>query len=92
MSIDRTKEREQSYCHVRGGRHVFAGPRSKQEFDDIPLPEIVHDWKACETTTLIKADGQQWERRLHSKCIEGGADGVNVVLQWSDERPIGSEA
>ena len=65
---------------------VYAWPKSKDEFDKIALEASVFDWGVCETTTLIKNDGQQWESRLHAKAMFDGP--VNIIFQWRDERPV----
>lgn len=78
-----------SFCAVPAAQYVYAGPATREEFDLIALPETVHDWKLCRTTTLIKNDGQQWERRCHAKQLgEPGSGRVNVIFQWFEERPI----
>ncbi|MFC4729516.1 hypothetical protein [Coralloluteibacterium thermophilus] len=74
-----------SFCSVPIPGVVYAGPRTRDEFDLIDLPETVHEWQSCETTTLIKGDGREWERRCTSKSAK--ANGVRVIFQWFDERP-----
>ena len=64
---------------------VYAWPKTKEEFDKIAINEMVHEWKECETTTVIKNDGCKWERRCHSKHIQGEID---VIFQWFDERKV----
>jgi hypothetical protein len=82
-----------SFCAVPTSGAVFAGPRTKEEFDSIPLPETVHDWKPDKTETLLRNDGQQYERRCHSKMLgEPGTGSVYVIFQWFDVRIAGSEA
>lgn len=79
-----------SFCAVPTSNTVYAGPRSKEEFDLIPLPERIHDWKHDQTETLLRNDGQQWERRCHSKFLEWRQNGtdLNVIFQWFDRRPV----
>lgn len=72
-------------CCVATPTLVYAWPASRTEFDKIAIPETVHAWKPCSTTTLVKNDGRQWERRVHSKTVNGP---VMVVFQWFDERPM----
>jgi len=68
---------------------VYAWPKTKEDFDMIATPETIHDWEPCSTTTLLKGDGQKWERRCHSKSVGGDKPGdVMVVFQWFDERPL----
>lgn len=80
---------EHSFCSVPAAHYIYAGPRTREEFDLIALPEMVHEWKHDRITTLLKNDGQQWERRCHSKCVgEHGAGKVTVIIQWFEERPV----
>lgn len=86
--------RTYSFCTVPIPRTVYAGPSTKEEFDRLPLPETVHDWQHSETTTLLKKDGQQWERRCHSKVLgDYSRPGqVVVIFQWFDERVVEAPA
>ena len=90
MSVHSSDDRAFSFCSVPLATTVFAGPRTKEEFDRISLPATVHDWQPCKTTTLCKNDGREWERRCHSKFVETAA--LHVIFQWFDERPVGSAA
>lgn len=76
----------QSFCGIATPTLVYAGPPTKEDFDKLACDEMVHDWKPDRTTTLLKADGLEWERRCHSKTV--GGSGVLVIFQWFDERPI----
>lgn len=86
MSEDATAH---SFCAVALPNTVYAGPRTKQEFDQIALPELVHSWAPSDTVSLLRKDGRQWERRCFSKCLEGGP--VTVIFQWFEERPIAAD-
>lgn len=79
-----------SFCLVPTAGTIYAGPRTKEEFDLIPLPVSVHDWRPDSTTTLIKNDGQPWEQRCHSKFLDGSQNGTgfDVIFQWFDRRPV----
>ncbi|UPG86822.1 hypothetical protein L2Y94_05565 [Luteibacter aegosomatis] len=93
--LDTTKERRSSWCGspMDSGRIVYAGFATKAEFDLLSSAERVGEWAACKTTTLLRNDGNQWERRCHSKVVGSyGADEVTVIFQWWDERVAGSEA
>lgn len=74
-----------TFCRVPHSRLVYAAPHSREEFDALPLPEILHNWQPSRSATLSHADGVEWEVRLRSKVLKGG--GVQVVFQWRDERP-----
>ncbi|EWC53133.1 hypothetical protein XAR_0573 [Xanthomonas citri pv. glycines str. 8ra] len=66
---------------------VYASPATREEFDRISLPATQHEWKADSTLTLIKGDGQRWQRRCTSKVLgEHARDSVTVIFQWFDER------
>jgi hypothetical protein len=84
-------EQAYSFCGIHGGKLVYACPKTKAEFDLLPLEVRVHDWQSDKTTTLIKGDGNEWERRCHSKELES-TTGITVIFQWWDERAVGSEA
>jgi hypothetical protein len=75
-----------SGCSIVTPTTVYAWTNTKEEFDKLAREEKIHDWKPDKTWTVIKGDGQEWERRCHSKTVEG--DGVMVIFQWFDERPI----
>ncbi|MFC6838576.1 hypothetical protein [Xanthomonas theicola] len=76
-----------AYCGIPTPTLVYAGPSSREDFDRLELPATVHDWKPDATTTLIKADGKQWERRCTSKTLgDMGSNSVTVVFQWWDHR------
>ncbi|ODT97336.1 MAG: hypothetical protein ABS82_01155 [Rhodanobacter sp. SCN 67-45] len=80
-----------TFCAVPAPGLVYAGPRTKEEFDLIRLPETVHDWQADQVETLLHADGAQYERRCHSKVLGDHApDGVTVIFQWFDFRVVAS--
>ncbi|MGE7136183.1 hypothetical protein ACQKIE_00965 [Luteibacter sp. NPDC031894] len=90
-----TEARRNSWCGspLDSGRIVYAGFATKAEFDTLPRPEQVGPWTPCKTTTVIKHDGQEWERRCHSKVTGNyGADEVTVIFQWFDERVARNEA
>ncbi len=78
-----------TFCAIPLPGVVYAGPKTRAEFDALPLPETVHDWVGSDTTTLLKADGRRWERRCHVKAVEG--QGVRVIFQWFDERPVAGQ-
>lgn len=84
-------DKPHSYCRVSSDTTVYAGPRTKAEFDRLPLEVRVHDWQPDQPTTLIKGDGNEWERRCHSKQLDS-PNGITVIFQWWDERVVGSEA
>jgi hypothetical protein len=76
-----------SFCAVPTPTIVYASPSTREEFDRLSLPMNVHAWTPCEMTTLIKADGHQWERQCHSKSLGSFApDEVTVIFQWFDYR------
>lgn len=83
-----------SFCAVPTPNTVYAGPRTKEEFDLIPLPVRIHDWKTDDVETLLQNDGQQWERRCHSKYLDGRENGTgfDVIFQWFDRRPVAAPA
>lgn len=72
-------------CSVVTATLVYAWP-TKSEFDALAIPEMIHDWKPDRTETVIRNDGQEWERQCHSKMIQ--ADGVKVIFQWFEARPV----
>lgn len=77
-----------SFCAIPLPQLVYAGPRTREEFDLLELPETVHDWKPDPTTTLLKGDGKLWEHRCHSKALGelGGPGAVEVIFQWFEYR------
>ena len=76
-----------SFCAVPLPGFVYAGPKTKEEFDRIPLPVTVHEWKPDSTETMLRNDGLQYERRCHSKSIESTApDTLMVIFQWFEAR------
>lgn len=79
-----------SFCTVPTAGTIYAGPRTKEEFDLIPLPVCVHGWCPDQTTTLIENDGQLWESCCHSKFMDGSQNGTgfNVIFQWFDRRQV----
>ena len=77
--------RRSSFCAVPTERTVYAGPSTREEFDRIPLPETIHEWKHDEVETLIRNDGRQYERLCHSKSC-GDIGGLYVIFQWFDSR------
>lgn len=79
-----------SFCAVPLESLVYAGPRTRAEFDRLPLPELVGEWRLNNATTLIKGDGQQWETLSRSKSLT--ANGITVIFQWRDERPVAQQA
>lgn len=79
-----------SFCGVPTPGLVYAGPRTKEEFDRIDLPETVHDWQPDKFETIRHDDGHQYERRCHSKVLgELGHGSVQVIFQWFDIRVAG---
>lgn len=72
-------------CSVATPTIVYAWP-TKDEFDKLAVEERIHEWKPDRTETVFKNDGKEWERRCHSKTVDGA--GVMVIFQWFDERPI----
>lgn len=48
-----------SFCSVALPNTVYAGPRTKKEFDKIALQEQVHGWAPSDVTSLLKRDGNQ---------------------------------
>jgi len=82
-----------SFCSVLSETTVFAGPRTKEEFDRIALPEMVHEWKPDKIETLLRADGSEYEQRCHSKQLGNYAEGtITVIFQWFESRRMASEA
>ena len=76
-----------AFCAIPLPRLVYAGPKTREEFDRLELPETVHEWKPDSTTTLIKGDGKQWEHRCHSKTLgELGSSSITVIFQWFEYR------
>lgn len=79
-----------SFCSVLTPGIVYAGPATKEEFDRIPLPEMVHDWKPSKVETLLRADGSQYEHRCHSKALgDYRPDSITVIFQWFEYRVTG---
>ncbi|NIK50298.1 hypothetical protein [Xanthomonas arboricola] len=82
-----------TFCAVPTPTLVYASPATREEFDRIQLPATQYDWQADETTTLIKADGQKWQRRGTVKVLNDHAPGlVTVIFQWFDRRVAAEEA
>ncbi|MHB1057279.1 MAG: hypothetical protein ACYC0F_05285 [Rhodanobacter sp.] len=80
-----------SFCNVLTPDLVYAGPRTREEFDAIPLPEMVHPWQRSKVETLLRADGMQYESCCHSKTLgEFGSDTVTVIFQWFEYRAAAS--
>lgn len=71
--------------HVVSPTLCFVWPK-RAHFELLQTTETLHEWKPCNTTTLMKRDGLQWERRCRSKCVQQGD--VNVVFQLFEERPV----
>lgn len=81
-----------SFCAVPLPNLVCAGPRTREEFDRLELPETVHEWSPDKVRTLIQNDGQEWERRCYSKAFgDYRKNGVMVVFQWFDYRPVAAD-
>lgn len=81
-----------SGCSVATPTLIYAWPATKEEFDRIAIAEMVHEWRPCRTTTVLKDDGQEWERRCHSKAIgDVVSEPVSVIFQWFEERPVPRE-
>ena len=72
-------------CSVATPTLVYVWP-TKEEFDKLGVEEMLHDWRPDRTGTMLRSDGLQWQRRCHSKTIEGS--GITVIFQWFDERPV----
>ncbi len=83
------KDGEFNSCRVPLATTAFVWP-TKADFDRLDVPEKVFDWGHCDTTTLLKRDGRQWERRCHAKTVEDGK--VSVIFQWFEERVSGGTA
>lgn len=93
MSAGNLPTRQFTFCAVPIPRLIYAGPATREEFDRIPLEATVHEWKFDRTITILKSDGQPWERRATTKCLgEHDDKGVTVIFQWFDERPALSTA
>ena len=75
-------------CDIATPTTVYAWTDSREKFDSLKLPGRIHDWTSDRITTAIKNDGQEWERRVHSKTVE--QSGVLVIVQFFEERPIQS--
>ncbi|QSR16036.1 hypothetical protein [Novosphingobium sp. KA1] len=77
------------FCGVSTPTLIYAGPGTREEFDQIALPERVAAWRDDEATTLFKNDGQQWQIQMHSKMLCGDtSDAVIVIFQWPEYRAI----
>lgn len=77
-----------SFCGVPIPEAIYAGPRTRAEFDRIPLPENVFEWSEDSTATLLRNDGRRWERRCRAKHLASVRPAPDVIFQWFDERPI----
>lgn len=90
-----SEPRRQSFCAVPLKNVVYAGPRSREEFDRLPIEETVHAWQPAEVEALLRNDGQRYEQRCHSKAFESQS-GLTVIFQWFDyrvaEAPAGGDA
>lgn len=75
-----------SGCAIATPTLAYAWVEKKDEFDALALTPTVHHWMRADTLTLIKNDGREWERRVHSKTLNG--NGICVVFQWHEERHI----
>lgn len=73
-------------CDIATPTLVYAWSDSQEKFDSLALPEYVLNWSPDRVTTILKSDGQEWERRVHCKTAE--ASGVLVIIQFFEERPI----
>lgn len=82
---------QHSFCAVPLPTLVYAGPSSRQEFDRIPLPVSVGEWKDDSSLSLLKGDGKAWQRQISAKVMDpyytGCSTGITVIFQWFDERP-----
>jgi len=58
----------------------------RAHFEKLQTEETLHEWKPCESTTVIKNDGRQWERRIRSKWVQQGD--LKVIFQLFEERPV----
>lgn len=78
-----------AFCGVPtpSGKTVYAGPATREEFDRLPLTAQQFEWTPCRTTTVIKNDGRQWERRITAKALDDAATGISIIFQWCDYRP-----
>ena len=78
-----------SFCAIPLPHIVYVGPATKEEFARLKLPELVHDWASDPTHTLLENDGQEWQRRCHSKSLGEFLPGqITVIFQWFEYRPI----
>lgn len=82
--------RQFTFCGVPTptGKLIYAGPATREEFDRIPLPAKQFDWNPCQTTTVLKADGREWERRVTAKSLDDASTGISIIFQWFEERPV----
>ncbi|WP_395391429.1 hypothetical protein WBP07_12510 [Novosphingobium sp. BL-8A] len=77
------------FCAVSSPTLIYAAPRTKEEFDQISLPEQVFEWKDDEAATLVGNDGQQWQTRIHAKMLgDGDSAAVMVIFQWVEYRAV----
>lgn len=85
-----------SFCAVPLPTLVYAGPKTREEFDLIAIEPTVHVWQPCEWWEAREApdedDGRKWERRCTSKTLGeiGDSTGVTVIFQWFDYRVVGA--
>lgn len=86
---DTTSERRSSYCSVPLPGLAFVCPSTRAEFDRIPLPATVHEWRASSTETVLRNDGCEYEQQCTAKTLaDGRRGGIEVVFQWFEYRPI----
>jgi len=81
------KSARPSFCAVALPHLVYAGPRTRKEFDCLPIEETVFAWKPDSAETLIRNDGQQYECRCHSKTFESHSR-LTVIFQWVEYHTV----
>lgn len=73
-------------CDIATPTTVYAWTDDKKKFDSLKIEGRIYNWTPDKVTTMLKNDGQAWERRVHSKTVE--QSGVLVIVQFFEERPI----
>jgi hypothetical protein len=73
-------------CDIATPTIVYAWTDNFEKFNSLKLPGRVCNWTPDKVTTMLKNDGNEWERRVHSKTVE--QSGVLVIVQFFEERPI----
>jgi hypothetical protein len=76
-----------SFCGIPGPHVVFAGPRTRAEFERLPLEPVVHDWVPDQDPVVApRGDQRAWERRCTVKVLADAETGIDVIFQWFDYR------